>query len=368
MGADRPRPGVLADGRRRRGPRCMGPAAPADSARRRGRRSSAGSRRSRSPSRSGTGRVPAARASDHARPGGVHGADADGGRGMLVGEPSRALRAGEADVLWLPSLASGRHSTPRPHRPLGFSAEPLPTPDRPLDAPPAGLVRRVRALALEEDPREPARLLATGFVRDHGDELSLRVYREPGRDRRLFRVVEEVAAKTYQRGLGVAPRGHRGAPAHYDARPRARLVPRLVLSVGDRPARSGRATGFGGTFFVGHAGLRPGVRRVPHRDIPPAARDRGPMRATMTIRDARLRARRVGVQAALRERVLGGGGRPDFRPRFRGVRVNATRTALEGTVALGRGVAARTGLAGREAQAPKWRAAPRGRRATSPVG
>ena len=52
--------------------------------------------------------------------------------------------------------------------------------------------------------RENVRVYGNRLQRDHGDGLSLRVYRDPAEMDELLAEIETVAALTYQRGLGVA--------------------------------------------------------------------------------------------------------------------------------------------------------------------
>ena len=52
--------------------------------------------------------------------------------------------------------------------------------------------------------RENVRVYGNRLQRDHGDGLSLRVFRDPAEMDELLAEIETVAALTYQRGLGVA--------------------------------------------------------------------------------------------------------------------------------------------------------------------
>jgi CelD/BcsL family acetyltransferase involved in cellulose biosynthesis len=128
----------------------------------------------------------------------------DGAAGLLVDEVVSMLRAGEADVAVLPSLRtdSALYEAART-RPPALSR------DRVVD------VRTHRRLELpgsfdeflrsrSKSTREGIKRYTKKFERELGDRLSFRLYDEPHEIDALFAAVEPVAAKTYQRGLGVA--------------------------------------------------------------------------------------------------------------------------------------------------------------------
>jgi CelD/BcsL family acetyltransferase involved in cellulose biosynthesis len=292
--------------------------------------------------------------------GGVHGAETPDAAEALVATLRGALRAGEADVLRLPSIEIGT--------PLYEAAT----------AVPAALRNHFRrrsthwALRLPDSfdefvrsrsrkTRENLRVYRNRLHRDHGDALSLRVYHEPGELEELLRAVEEVAAKTYQRGLGVAP------PDSLEERTLTALqlergwYRAWVLSANDRPIAFWSGAGFNGTFFVGTPGYDPEFAEYSigtyllMRVIEDLIADDAIHSLDYGLGESEYK-RRFGSDSWEEEDVL------IFAPTFRGVRVNATRTALEGAVALGRGVAARTGLTARVKR--RWRR----RLATSPVG
>jgi CelD/BcsL family acetyltransferase involved in cellulose biosynthesis len=295
--------------------------------------------------------------------GGVHGAATREAADALVASLRGGLRAGEADVLVLPSIEVGT--------PLHAAATAVPA----LLG--SHLRRRTTHWALSlpdsfdefvrsrsKKTRENLRVYRNRLHRDHGDALSLRVYREPGELEELLGVVEEVAAKTYQRGLGVAP------PDSLEERTLTTLqlergwYRAWVLSANDRPIAFWSGAGFNGTFFVGTPGYDPEFAEYSigtyllMRVIEDLIADDAIHRLDYGQGESEYK-RRFGSDCWEEEDVL------VFAPNFRGVRVNATRTALEGTVALGRGVAARTGLAARLKRRWRKRLA---RRPTSPVG
>jgi CelD/BcsL family acetyltransferase involved in cellulose biosynthesis len=295
--------------------------------------------------------------------GGVHGVGTQGAADALVSSLRGALRAGEADVLVLPAIEVCT--------PLHAAATAVPA------AVGNHLRRRTTHWALtlpdsfdefvrsrSKKTRENLRVYRNRLHRDHGDALSLRVYREPGELEELLRVVEEVSSKTYQRGLGVAP------PDSLEERTLTSLqlergwYRAWVLSTNDRPIAFWSGAGFNGTFFVGTPGYDPDFSEYSigtyllMRVIEDLIADDAIHRLDYGQGESEYK-RRFGSDSWEEEDVL------VFAPSFRGVRVNATRTALEGTVALGRGIAARTGLAARLKRRWRKRLA---RRATSPVG
>jgi CelD/BcsL family acetyltransferase involved in cellulose biosynthesis len=295
--------------------------------------------------------------------GGVHGAATREAADALVASLRGALRAGDADVLLLPAIEVGT--------PLHAAATAVPallgnhlrrrTTHWTLSLP-GSFDEFVRSRS--KKTRENLRVYRNRLHRDHGDALSLRVYREPGELEELLGVVEEVAAKTYQRGLGVPP------PDSLEERTLTRLqlergwYRAWVLSANDRPIAFWSGAGFNGTFFVGTPGYDPEFAEYSigtyllMRVIEDLIGDDAILRLDYGQGESEYK-RRFGSDSWEEEDVL------VFAPTFRGARVNATRTALEGTVALGRGVAARTGLAARLKRRWRKRLA---RRATSPVG
>jgi CelD/BcsL family acetyltransferase involved in cellulose biosynthesis len=295
--------------------------------------------------------------------GGVHGATTTEAADALVASLRDALRAGEADVLRLPSIEVGT--------PLHAAARSVP---RSLQN---HFRRRSTHWALRlpdsfdefvrsrsKKTRENLRVYRNRLHRDHGDALSLRVYHEPGEHEELLRVVEKVAAKTYQRGLGVAP------PDSLEERTLTALqlergwYRAWVLSANDRPIAFWSGAGFNGTFLVGTPGYDPEFAEYSigtyllMRVIEDLIADDAIHSLDYGLGESEYK-RRFGSDSWEEEDVL------IFAPSFRGVRVNATRTALEGAVALGRGVAARTGLTARIKRRWRRRLA---RGATSPVG
>ena len=295
--------------------------------------------------------------------GGVHGASTPEAAEALVASLRDGLRAGDADVLLLPSVEVGTplHAAAiavpgvlRNHfrRPSNHWALSLPD----------SFDEFVRSRS--KKTRENLRVYRNRLHRDHGEALSLRVYHDLGELEELLAAVEEVSAKTYQRGLGLPP------PDSLEERTLTMLALERgwfrawVLSANDRPIAFWSGAGFNGTFFVGTPGYDPEFADYSigtyllMRVIEDLIADGAIRRLDYGLGEAEYK-RRFGSDSWEEEDVL------IFAPSFRGVRVNATRTAIEGTVALGRGVAARTGLAARLKRRWRRRLA---RHATSPVG
>ena len=295
--------------------------------------------------------------------GGVHGAETPVAAGALVGSLRDRLRAGDADVLVLPSIEVGTSLH------AAATAVPAPLRNHFRHRSPHWALRLPDSFdefvrSRSKKTRENLRVYRNRLHRDHGDSLSLRVYREPHELEELLQAVERVAAKTYQRGLGVAP------PDSLEERTLTTLALERgwfrawVLSADDRPIAFWSGAGFNGTFYVGTPGYDPEFTAYSigtyllMRVIEDLIADEAIHSLDYGLGDSEYK-RRFGSDSWEEEDVL------IFAPSFRGVRVNATRTALEGTVALGRGVAARTGLAARLKRRWRRRLA---RRATSPVG
>ena len=198
--------------------------------------------------------------------GGVVGADSPAVAHRLVGELRAALQRGEADLVQLPAL--------RTDLPLYAAAA----------TEPAGMLRERSSEATHRRVHLPASLdellqsksgktresvtrYAKRLRKDHGDELTVEILREPADADRLFRDLDRVAALTYQRGLGVSfadteeqralttlglERGWFRAYVLYSPEPRSpsgRGTPTLAPSSSGRPAttRTTRATAWAST-------------------------------------------------------------------------------------------------------------------------
>jgi len=296
--------------------------------------------------------------------GGVDGADSPAAAAMLVERLRGALAAGEADVVSLPAIPVGSHlhaaATAVPWALRNHLARPsthwaLRLPD--------SYDEFLRSRS--KKTRENVRVYRNRLHRDHGDDLSLRVYREPAELGEFLAAAETVAVKTYQRGLGVALADTIEERALTGLAFERGWFRGWVLSVGDRPIAFWSGAGFNGTFFVGTPGYDPAfaeyslgtylLMRVIEDLIADPAID------TLDYGHGESEyKRRFGSESWEEEDVL------IFARTVRGVRINAVRTAIGGAVALGRGVAARTGLGPRLKR--RWRRRLARPGSTSPVG
>jgi CelD/BcsL family acetyltransferase involved in cellulose biosynthesis len=295
--------------------------------------------------------------------GGVHGVDSPAGADELLGRLRTALADGSADVLSLPALAVGS--------PLHEAARSTAWPLR------NHLARRTTHWALRlpgsydefvrsrsKKTRENIRVYGNRLQRDHGEGLSLRVYREADELEEFLAVAGEVAAKTYQRGLGVALADTVEERALTGLAFERGWFRGWVLSIGGRPVGFWSGAGFNGTFFVGTPGYDPSLAEYSigtyllMRVIEDLIAD-----PTIDVLDygqgESEYKRRFGSESWEEEDVL------VFAPTVRGVRVNAARTVLGAVDAAGRAVAARTGLAKRLKRRWRRRLAAR---PTSPTG
>jgi CelD/BcsL family acetyltransferase involved in cellulose biosynthesis len=295
--------------------------------------------------------------------GGVHGADSPAAAEALLARLRAALADGRADVLSLPALPVGSalHAAATAvrgplvshfrHRSTHWR---LRLPDT-YDA----FVR-----SRSKKTRENIRVYRNRLHRDHGEGLDVRVFREPEELEEYFALAEEVAAKTYQRGLGVAVADTNEERALTRLAFERGWFRAWVLLSGGRPIAFWSGAGYDRTFFVGTPGYDPAFAEYSigtyllQRVIEDLIADDGFDVLDYGLGDSDYK-RRFGNESWEEEDVL------VFAPTFRGLRVNAVRTGLAAAVALARGAAARTGLAARLKR--RWR-----RRlssgATSPVG
>ncbi len=275
--------------------------------------------------------------------GGVSGVESPEDADTLLEALRGSLSNGDADVLSLPALRVGS--------PLHTAAI----------AAPSALRGRFRhrsthwALRLPDSydefiksrskkTRENVRVYGNRLQRDHGDGLSLRVFRDPAEIDELLAEIETVAALTYQRGLGVA-----AADTDED-----RMLTELalekgwyrawVLSLDGRPIAFWSGAGYDRTFHVGTPGYDPAFADysigtyVLMRVIEDLIADPGIDVLDYGFGESEYK-RRFGSESWEEEDVL------VFAPTFRGVRINATRTAVLGAATGAKAVAAKTGIA-----------------------
>jgi CelD/BcsL family acetyltransferase involved in cellulose biosynthesis len=275
--------------------------------------------------------------------GGVSGLESDLDADLLLHTVRASLPAAHADVLSLPALRVGS----------AFHTAAM--------AAPSALRSRFRhrsthwTLRLPDSfdeflrsrskkTRENVRVYGNRLNRDHGDGLSLRVFREPGELERLMAEVETVAATTYQRGLGVAPADTEEDRALTELSLNRGWFRAWVLSLDGRPIAFWSGSAFDRTFFVGTPGYDPAFADYSigtyllMRVIEELCADDEIDVLDYGFGESDYK-RRFGSDSWEEEDVL------IFAPSFRGVRINATRTAVAGAAQLTRAVAAKTGLA-----------------------
>jgi CelD/BcsL family acetyltransferase involved in cellulose biosynthesis len=193
--------------------------------------------------------------------------------------------------------------------------------------------------------RDNLKRYAKKLLRDHGDELSLRVFSKPEEIDELFAAVEEVAAKTYQRGLGVAIA---------DGAEHRRLIGvglergwfrAYVLSLAGRPVAFWPGTAFRGTFSVGTPGYDPAFAEyrvgmyVLLRVIEDLCADEGIDVLDFGPGEAAYK-RQLGNESWEEEDVL------VFARTLRGIRVNASRTIVAGAVTGAQAAVEKAGVDG----------------------
>jgi len=275
--------------------------------------------------------------------GGVIGGDSESTCEVLLDELLASLERREADVVRLPGLRAGSslHTAARTSPP--FRSRDFLTglePHRSLRLPTSMdefLATRSRKT------RESVKRYEKRLLREHGDHLSTRILREAGDADRLFADIEEVAAKTYQRGLGVAfedNEEHRRLTALGLERGWFRAY---LLYLDDRPIAFWHGCAYNGTFAIGSPGYDPefSAYRVgmflQMRMIEDLCRDESIHTLDYGHGDAEYK-RRFGSEDWDEADVL------IFAPTSRGVALNVARTS---TGALSRGarrVLAGTGL------------------------
>jgi ribosomal protein S18 acetylase RimI-like enzyme len=292
--------------------------------------------------------------------GGVSGSEDDQTARALLEQLERCLAAGEADMVKLPALRTGS--------PLHRAATQVPGVFRrqhfmePFRHTRLVLPDSYEQLLASRDrkSRYNIRRSADLLHRTFGGDLSVEVLRDPADHQRIFRDLEHVASKTYQRGLDAG---------FADTEEKRELVQiglergwfrAWVLSIRGKPVAFWQGNGRDGTFFVSSTGYDPDYR------------DQG-VGTYLLLRmfedlcaDPQIEIVDFGWGDADYKRRFGTDSWEEhdvvvFAPSFRGVRVNAIRTAILGTSKGARRALSALGLTARVKKA--WRA--RLRRTTS---
>jgi CelD/BcsL family acetyltransferase involved in cellulose biosynthesis len=282
--------------------------------------------------------------------GGLAGGDAE--PAALVDEVLRLLRDGEADVALLPGLRTGSALLAEARgRPGALAC------DRALDS---RLHRRLELPATYDEflrsrsksTRESVKRYSKKLERDLGDRIAFRVFSDPGEIDEMFAVTEAVAAKTYQRGLGVALADTDQSRQLVSLGLERGWFRTWVLLLDGSPVAFWPGWTYGRTFHVGTPGYDPALaeyrlgtyilmRIVSELCADPAvdAVDFGPG-------DSEYK-RRFSTDEWQETDVL------VFAPTFRAARINATRTAILRSAALARRALERLGVEQRLKRA--WR-------------
>ncbi len=262
-----------------------------------------------------------------------------------VSELRAALRRGEADVVLFPNLrtdgaafAQATTSPPFLLRQHGFDGK---------------MHRRLRLpesfsaflASLSGSTRQGLRRNERRLLDAHGDELSLRSLDRPEEVEAFFAAARPVAAATYQNSLGVAVRGSELELSLTRLAAQRGWFRARVLYLGDRPIAFWHGYAYRGVFQTHVPGYLPEYRDlnvgtyVLMRLLEDLCADRSVQALDFGFGDAEYK-RRFGDEAWQEADVA------VFGPSFKGVRVNAVRTAVVAGNRLGKRVLGSDRLAG----------------------
>jgi len=283
--------------------------------------------------------------------GGVAGAESMESARELVGELRGELRAGEAEVVTIPAVPLDR--------PLHAAvAERVPRSQRRFGA--TRTRWRLELPASYDDfigsrsksTREYARRYGKKLTKAFGDRVTIDILRTPGQLDTIFTDLVEIAAKTYQHGLGVA---FADTPAQRELTQLALehgWFRAYVLRIDGRPVAFWHGLLYNGVFYTGTPGFDPAYSeyRV------------GTFLLLRVIEDLiaqREAAIDYGFGEADYKRQFGSRSWEErdvylFAPTFRAVRINLTLSALQWGIATLKRVLQRLGLLGRVRR--YWRA------------
>jgi hypothetical protein len=260
-------------------------------------------------------------------PGGLVGDDSDGASRALVGELIAFLARGEADAVLLYGLrADSVLQTAAVRMPPFFCRERFvrrgwnwifSLPDS----------KEAFFASLSHNARGQIRGLANRLAAKYGERLSLEVFRSPDDIDRLFTDLVPLAAKTYQRSLGVAfldteEQRHTTVLAMERGWFRA-----YVLYLDGEPVAFVNGIAYGGTFFLTKTGYDPALRHdslgrfVLNRMLQDLCEDDDVHTFDFGSGDAEYK-RRFATAGFEEANVL------IFAPTFRAVRINSVRTAI----------------------------------------
>jgi CelD/BcsL family acetyltransferase involved in cellulose biosynthesis len=269
-------------------------------------------------------------------PEGVVGADSPESARRIVEELLACLARGEADVALLPALRTDSHLY------------------RAATEQPSALCReRFRETTLHHRLRLPTsldELLGSKSRKSRGNlkrqdahfrqahpDVMLEVLRHPGEEERLFRDLDAVAAKTYQRGLGVSFRDTEEQRSLIRLGLARGWYRAYVLSVGGSPIAFWPGFAYNGTFFLGTPGYDPAYEGynvgtfLLLRVIEDLCADESVAALDYGFGDADYK-RRFGNECWEEADVL------VFAPKLRAARINLVRTGVTGTTRLAKRV------------------------------
>jgi hypothetical protein len=261
----------------------------------------------------------------------------------LLGIVADSLADGAFDVVLIPSVRVGS--------PLHDAVRALAPATRRAHPPDVAVHRRLRLpegydaflAALGRSTREGVKRYSKKLEREYGDRLSVEVLTGPDDVDRVFTDVEAIAAKTYQRGLGVALAD--------DARTRALVGLGLergwyrvwLLALDGVPVAFWPGYAYGGVFSIGTPGYDPafGHLRVgtylQMRMIEDLCASDDVEVLDFGAGDAEYK-RRFSNEESLEEEMA------VFAPRFRPMAVNGVRSALAGASHGARSLLRRLGV------------------------
>lgn len=284
--------------------------------------------------------------------GGVAGADSLENAARLVDELRATLARREADVVVLPALRTDSAlyeaaSTGAPFLCRGHGADP--TVHWALRVP-ASFDEYLRSRS--KKTRENLRVYRNRLFRDHGDGIGVRVFRAPEEAEALFRDVDTVAAKTYQRSLGVAFADTNEQRALTKLGLERGWFRVYMLYIRGEPIAFWPGSAYNGTFFVGTPGYDPayGDYSIGTFLLMRVIED--------LCSDTEIDVLDFGFGEAEYKRRFGNESWEEadvvlYAPTVRAIRINLTRTALSGAARLAKRALAHAGLAA--ALKRRWR-------------
>jgi Acetyltransferase (GNAT) domain len=193
--------------------------------------------------------------------GGLRGNTAHENVAALFGHVLQSLRAGEIDLAVFEHLQVGSRLYDQVSTSPGFLQRGLPPEHRTHRC--LELPENSEALykMLSPKNRQVYRGKGRKIVKDHNGDVHIKCYREVSELDLMFREVEEIASKTYQRGLGF---GFKDTP---EMRGRCELAASrgwlrvFILYVAGKPAAYWNASAYQGTLWGDHIGFDPALSR-----------------------------------------------------------------------------------------------------------